>query len=110
MRDFFHIGRVNGTIEEERILWKEGQLHQERKKRFLHSRREEKDQREEPFLRGLPSLWRERRKGDFLGDDRMEKYFFCHHRIEKRSIFLIIGWAGRFDFFWKAAQGLEGRR
>ena len=46
MRDFFHIGRVNGTIEEERILWREGQLHEERKKIFLHSRREEKDQRE----------------------------------------------------------------
>ena len=42
MRDFFHIDRVNGTIEEERILWREGQLHQERKKIFLHSRREEK--------------------------------------------------------------------
>ena len=23
MRDFFHIDRVNGTIEEERILWRE---------------------------------------------------------------------------------------
>ena len=36
MRIFFHIGRVNGTIEEERILWREGQLVQKRRKIFLH--------------------------------------------------------------------------
>ena len=62
MRDFFHIGRVNGTIEEESILWREGQLHQERKKIFLHRRREEKDEREEELsLRGLPGGWLENR-------------------------------------------------
>ena len=58
MRDFFHIGRVNGTIEEERILWREGQLHQKRRKIFLH-RRERKKIREERrnFAEGVFHQW-----------------------------------------------------
>ena len=56
----FHVGRVNGTIEKERILWREKAAAPRKKEDiFLHSRREEKDQRKgELFRRCLPSLWK----------------------------------------------------
>ena len=57
VRDFFfHIGRVNGTIEEERILWREGQLHQKRRKIFLHREREKKIREEKETLPRVSSI------------------------------------------------------
>ena len=46
MRDFFHIGRVNGTIEEERILWREVAAAPGKKENIFAFKKREKKIRE----------------------------------------------------------------
>ena len=67
MRDFFHIDRVNGTIEEERILWREVAAAPGKKENiFLHSRREKKMIRKEENLGygAFDHWWLERSRRD----------------------------------------------
>ena len=61
VRDFFHVGRVNGTIEKERILWREVAAALWKKGNIFAFKREENEERKELFLRCLPSRWLENR-------------------------------------------------
>ena len=75
VRDFFfHIGRVNGTIEEERILWREGQRHQKRRKIFLHRERGKRSGKRRKLGQGcLPSLVAREGQIEKRGRRRKEK-------------------------------------
>ena len=42
MRDFFHVGRVNGTMEKERILWREVAAAPRKKEKIFAFKREER--------------------------------------------------------------------
>ena len=64
----FHIGRVNGTIEKERILWREGAAAPEKKENIFLHRRERKRIRGEDFFQevfhhcgGREEWWRLRK-------------------------------------------------
>ncbi|KAL6342606.1 hypothetical protein AAG906_012466 [Vitis piasezkii] len=57
---FFHVGRVNGTIEKERILWRKWQCNRERKEIFCIQEERKMIEEKGPFRRCLPSLWLER--------------------------------------------------
>ena len=64
----FHIGRVNGTIEKERILWREGAAAPEQKENIFLHRRERKRIRGEDFFQevfhhcgGREEWWRLRK-------------------------------------------------
>ena len=72
----FHIGRVNGTIEKERILWREGATAPEKKENiFLHRRERKRSRGGDFFPGGLPSLWLERGVVEIEKDEgeRIEK-------------------------------------
>ena len=63
MRDFFHIGRVNGTIEGKRILWREGQAPGKKEDFFAFKKRGKRLEREDFPYEGLPGGWLEIEEG-----------------------------------------------